>query len=42
MQNELRTPRAGAVRRLAVAPGETVELGDLLLVVEASASVGPE
>jgi biotin carboxyl carrier protein len=34
MQNELRAPRAGTIRRIAVAPGETVELGDVLLVVE--------
>jgi len=34
MQNELRSPRSGTVRRVAVGPGQTVELGDLLVVVE--------
>jgi len=34
MQNELRAPRAGTIGRLAVGAGQTVELGDLLLVVE--------
>lgn len=34
MQNELRAPRDGIVRRIAVEPGRTVELGDLLLVLE--------
>jgi acetyl/propionyl-CoA carboxylase alpha subunit len=34
MQNELRSPRGGTVGRMAVGPGQTVELGDLLLVVE--------
>jgi biotin carboxyl carrier protein len=34
MQNELRAPRAGTVARVAVAPGQTVELGDLLVVLE--------
>jgi biotin carboxyl carrier protein len=34
MQNELRSPRSGTVGRVAVGPGQTVELGDLLLVVE--------
>ena len=33
MQNELRAPRAGIVERLAVAAGQTIELGDLLVVV---------
>ena len=34
MQNELRAPRDGVVSRVAVAPGETIEIGDLLLVLE--------
>lgn len=34
MQNELRSPRAGTIGRLAVGAGQTVELGDLLLIVE--------
>ncbi len=34
MQNELRSPRAGTIARLAVGAGQTVELGDLLVVVE--------
>ena len=34
MQNELRAPRAGTIKGLAVGPGQTVELGDVLLVVE--------
>jgi biotin carboxyl carrier protein len=34
MQNELRAPRDGVVARLAVGPGQTVEVGDLLLVLE--------
>ncbi len=34
MQNELRAPRDGVVTRVAVGPGETVEIGDLLLVLE--------
>ena len=33
MQNELRAPRAGTVERLAVAAGQTIELGDLLAVL---------
>ena len=33
MQNELRAPRAGRVRQLAVRPGQTVEAGQTLLVV---------
>jgi biotin carboxyl carrier protein len=33
MQNELRAPREGTVDRVAVAVGEDVEVGDLLLVV---------
>lgn len=33
MLNELRSPREGTVDRIAVAVGETVEVGDLLLVI---------
>ena len=33
MQNELRAPRDGTVDRVAVAVGENVEVGDLLLVI---------
>jgi biotin carboxyl carrier protein len=33
MQNEVRTPIAGVVERLAVAEGQTIELGDLLAVI---------
>jgi biotin carboxyl carrier protein len=33
MQNELRAPRAGGVERVAVAVGENVEVGDLLMVI---------
>ncbi|HEY7523404.1 MAG TPA: biotin/lipoyl-containing protein [Candidatus Limnocylindrales bacterium] len=33
MQNELRSPGDGVVERLAVGPGETVEPGDLLMVI---------
>lgn len=33
MQNELRAPRDGVIERLAVAPGGTIELGDLLVVL---------
>jgi biotin carboxyl carrier protein len=34
MQNELRAPRDGVVSRVGVGVGETVEVGDLLLVLE--------
>ncbi len=34
MQNELRAPRDGVITRVAVAAGETIEIGDLLLVIE--------
>jgi len=34
MQNELRAPRDGTVGRIAAVPGATVELGDVLLVLE--------
>ena len=33
MQNELRAPREGTIDRVAVAVGENVEVGDLLLVI---------
>jgi len=33
MQNELRSPRAGTVERVAVGPGATVDRGDVLLVL---------
>ena len=33
MQNELRTPRDGMVERVAVGVGETIDLGDLLVVL---------
>jgi biotin carboxyl carrier protein len=33
MQNELRAPRDGTVERVAVGAGETIEVGDLLLVL---------
>jgi oxaloacetate decarboxylase alpha subunit len=33
MENELRAPRAGIVERIAVAGGQTVELGDTLVVL---------
>jgi biotin carboxyl carrier protein len=35
MQNEVRTPLAGVVERLVVAEGQTIELGDLLVVIGA-------
>ena len=34
MQNELRAPRAGTVRRIEVVGGQTIEVGDLLAVIE--------
>jgi biotin carboxyl carrier protein len=34
MQNELRAPRDGVVSRVAVATGQTIDVGDLLLVLE--------
>ena len=34
MQNELRAPRDGTVGRIATGAGRTVEVGDLLLVIE--------
>jgi biotin carboxyl carrier protein len=33
MQNELRAPRAGTVERVAVGEGQTIENGDLLVVL---------
>jgi biotin carboxyl carrier protein len=34
MQNELRAPRDGVVSSVAVGPGRTIEVGDLLLVLQ--------
>jgi biotin carboxyl carrier protein len=34
MENELRSPRAGRVKHVAVAPGTSVEAGRVLVVVE--------
>jgi len=33
MQNELRAPREGSVERVGVAVGDTIEVGDLLVVI---------
>ena len=33
MQNELRSPRDGTVERVAVGPGQTVDPGDVLVVL---------
>jgi biotin carboxyl carrier protein len=33
MQNELRAPRDGTVERVGVAPGVTIEVGDVLVVI---------
>jgi biotin carboxyl carrier protein len=33
MQNELRSPRDGSVERVAVGVGETIDLGQLLVVL---------
>jgi biotin carboxyl carrier protein len=33
MQNELRAPRDGVIASVAVGPGRTIEVGDLLLVL---------
>jgi biotin carboxyl carrier protein len=35
MENEVRAPTAGVVRRLSTAAGDTVEAGQLLCEVEA-------
>ena len=34
MQNELKAPRAGSVARMTVGAGATIEVGDLLVVIE--------
>ncbi|HYH92071.1 MAG TPA: biotin/lipoyl-containing protein [Candidatus Saccharimonadales bacterium] len=34
MQNDLRSPRAGRVRSVAVGPGSTVDVGDVLVTLE--------
>jgi biotin carboxyl carrier protein len=34
MQNELRAPRDGRVTMVAVAADQTIEVGDLLVVIE--------
>ncbi len=34
MQNELRAPRDGTVVRVGVGAGQTIEVGDLMLVIE--------
>jgi len=34
MQNELKSPRAGVVISVGVAPGDTVNAGDVLAVLE--------
>jgi biotin carboxyl carrier protein len=34
MENEIRAPKSGVVRQVAVKPGQTVTLGELLLEVE--------
>lgn len=34
MQNELRAPRDGSITSVAVGPAQTIEIGDLLLVLE--------
>ena len=33
MQNELRAPRDGTIARVNVAPGENIDVGDVLLVI---------
>ncbi|MFL5680257.1 MAG: biotin/lipoyl-containing protein [Chloroflexota bacterium] len=40
MQNELRSPRAGVVERVAVTASQTIELGDLLVVLAAAEAAG--
>jgi biotin carboxyl carrier protein len=42
MQNEVRSPADAVVARVAVSPGETVELGDLLVVLGDAATGGRE
>ena len=34
MENELRAPRDGTIDRVAVGAGQTVEVGDPMLVIE--------
>ncbi len=34
MQNEMRSPKTGRIRRVAVAVGDTVAAGDLLALVD--------
>jgi glutaconyl-CoA decarboxylase len=34
MQNELRAPRDGTILRVGVGAGQTIEVGDLMLVIE--------
>jgi biotin carboxyl carrier protein len=34
MENELRSPKAGRVKEIAVAPGTSVEAGRVLVIVE--------
>ena len=34
MQNEMKSPRAGVVAAITVKPGDTVNAGDVLAVVE--------
>jgi biotin carboxyl carrier protein len=34
MQNDLRSPRAGTVGRVAIGPGSTVDVGDVLVTLE--------
>jgi glutaconyl-CoA/methylmalonyl-CoA decarboxylase subunit gamma len=34
MQNELRSPRDGVIQRVAAAERQTIEVGDLLVVIE--------
>jgi biotin carboxyl carrier protein len=36
MQNELRAPREGLVDRVEVAVGDTIEVGDLLVVIHSA------
>ena len=34
MQNEIKAPHAGAVKRILVAPGQTLSCGDVMVVIE--------